>query len=164
MGDSRAGFERFFRDEYRSVVRTLIPVVGDEQEAEAIAQEAFVSAMTRWNRIRDYDRPGAWVRRVAIRDAVRSSKRAPVPPAMKSAEEPAMSVAERVDLSAAIQTLSPQQRAAVTLHHLAGWPVAEVAEALGCAESTVRVHLHRGRQSLARVLASDLREVCDERR
>ncbi len=28
-------------------------------------------------------------------------------------------------------------------------PIAEIADVLGCAEATVRVHLHRGRRALA---------------
>lgn len=67
----------------------------------------------------------------------------------------------RIDLGVGLAGLSPKQRASVVLHHLAGWPVAEVAEALGCAEATVRVHLHRGRAALAEVLHENAEEVSD---
>jgi RNA polymerase sigma-70 factor (ECF subfamily) len=66
--------------------------------------------------------------------------------------DPVDHVPQQVDLHRALQTLPGRQRAAVVLHHLAGWPTAEVADALGCAESTVRVHLTRGRQALAAAL------------
>ena len=43
----------------------------------------------------------------------------------------------------AVHRLSPRQRAAVILHTQEQLSTAEIAEVLGCAEATVRVHLHR---------------------
>jgi RNA polymerase sigma-70 factor (ECF subfamily) len=40
----------------------------------------------------------------------------------------------------------------VALHYLEDRPVAEIADILGCNETTVRVHLHRGRLALAKRL------------
>ena len=65
-----------------------------------------------------------------------------------------------LDLREAVLTLAPAQRAAVSLHYLAGLPVADVADALVCSESTVRTHLQRARQRLATLLE----EVDDETR
>lgn len=73
--EKELSFEDCFRDEYPSVVRTLVPIVLDRAEAEAVAQDAFLKALRRWRRIRTLDRPGAWIRRVAIRDAVRNVDR-----------------------------------------------------------------------------------------
>lgn len=165
MRDDGGDFERFFRDEYPTIVRTLIPIVGDVRESESIAQEAFVKAMTRWTTVGRHDRPGAWVRRVAIRDAVRFVKRTPRPDAdvarlVQSARAPE----DNEELYAELQNLPPQQRAAVALRHLAGWPTKEIAEALGCAESTVRVHLHRGLNALADRLQPTEPEACDDHR
>lgn len=162
MGPTGEGFESFFREEYISVVRTLVPILGDQADAEAVAQEAFVKAMARWRRLQSYDRPGAWVRRVAIRDAVRAAERRQRhQPLSDSRGVPMQDVPEMVDLDVGLAGLSPKQRASVVLHHLAGWPVAEVAEALGCAEATVRVHLHRGRAALAEALHENTEEVSD---
>jgi DNA-directed RNA polymerase specialized sigma24 family protein len=35
------------------------------------------------------------------------------------------------------------------LHYLDSLTVSEIADAMGCAENTVKVHLHRGRNALA---------------
>jgi hypothetical protein len=40
----------------------------------------------------------------------------------------------------------------VALFYLEDWPTAEIARFLGCTETTVRGHLHRGRATLARRL------------
>lgn len=165
MNDAGGDFERFFRDEYPTIVRTLIPIVGDVRESESIAQEAFVKAMTRWNTVGRHDRPGAWVRRVAIRDAVRFVKRTPRPDSgIERLSQPEHAPVDNEELYAALQSLSPQQCAAVALRHLAGWPTKEIAGALGCAEATVRVHLHRGLAALADRLEPTEPEVCDDLR
>jgi RNA polymerase sigma-70 factor (ECF subfamily) len=63
---------------------------------------------------------------------------------------------------AAVDALPVQQRVAVALHYLEDRPVAEIAELMGCAPATARVHLHRGRQALHAALGSMLNEE-DER-
>ena len=162
----RPNFEEAFRAEYPGVVRVVAPIVGSVADAEAVVQDAFVKAFTRWRRIGRYDRPGAWVRRVAVRDAVRFAERSrrggPPPP---GGADPAEAVAAAVDVQAALLELTPKQRACVVLHYLADWPVDRVAEALGCRAATVRVHLHRARGALAALLQvpADTEEVTNGR-
>lgn len=164
MHGPRSTFEEAFRAEYAGVVRVIAPIVGSVEDAEAIAQDAFVKAYTRWTRIGRYDRPGAWIRRVAIRDAVRFADRERRPiPAAATERGSSDSVASLLDLAAALRQLPAQQRACVVLHYLADWPVADVAEALGCKEATVRVHLHRARDALAATLGTDAEETTDGR-
>ena len=50
----------------------------------------------------------------------------------------------------AVETLSPQQRAAVTLQCREGLATKEIASVLGTSEATVRVHLHRAFATLRR--------------
>ncbi len=99
MAEGEDDFADMFRREYQSVVRAVLPIVGDQGEAEAIAQDAFEKALGRWGRIRNYDRPGGWVRRVAIRDAVRSFNRGNRASSLRvdsiAASEP---VTDRIDL------------------------------------------------------------------
>jgi RNA polymerase sigma-70 factor (ECF subfamily) len=49
-----------------------------------------------------------------------------------------------------VETLSPQQRAAVTLSCREGMATKEIAAVLGLSEATVRVHLHRALATLRR--------------
>jgi RNA polymerase sigma-70 factor (ECF subfamily) len=159
----RSDFEEVFLADYARVVRVVAPIVGSVEDAEAVAQEAFLKAFTRWRRIGGYDQPGAWVRRVAIRDAVRLAERnrRPVPEPSPGAD-PADTAAKNVDLVRLLQDLPPRQRACVVLYHLASWSTAEVAESLGCSAATVRVHLHRAKSTLAAALG-EREEVTDER-
>jgi RNA polymerase sigma-70 factor (ECF subfamily) len=161
---TRAVFDDAFRVEYPAVVRVVAPIVGSVEDAEALTQDAFVKAYLRWPRVGRYDRPGAWVRRVAIRDAVRFAERRRRPlPQPDGTRDALDDVAGRLDLLGAVRALPPRQRACVVLFHLADWPSSDVAEALGCSEATVRVHLHRARAALAALLGADEPEVSDGR-
>ena len=63
----------------------------------------------------------------------------------------------RAALEKALGRLTPLQRAVFELKEAEGRPTAEVAEILGTAEPTVRVHLHRARLKLRDLLADHFR-------
>jgi Sigma-70 region 2 len=69
------GFEEFYTATVGRLLGQLFPVTGDLHEAEEIVQEAFARASTRWARLRDYDAPEAWVRRVAMNLAADRGRR-----------------------------------------------------------------------------------------
>lgn len=69
-------FDRFYRRELPAIVAVVAAVSG-HQQAEEIAQEALLRAHRDWSRIQRYDKPGAWVRRVALNLASSSVGAAP---------------------------------------------------------------------------------------
>jgi RNA polymerase sigma-70 factor (ECF subfamily) len=158
-------FTWFFRAEFPQVARTVFLVLRDAGRAEDIAQEAFLALYARWPRISRYERPDLWVRRVAIRLAVRAAGRE----RMRATREPGSPAAVAAappepadpDVMAAIRTLSPAQRATVVLFYFEDRPVAEIAQILRSAESTVRVHLTRARARLAELLGERGEETTD---
>jgi len=156
--ETESAFAWLFRDEYPAIVRTAYLMLGDREAAEDVAQEAFVRLYARWRKVSRYDRPGAWVRRVAIREASRARRRpralALVPEQPGAAEAPA-----DLDLRRALLSLPPNQRAAVVLHYLEDLPLSQVAELMGVATSTAKVHLHRARKRLALLLGEETNDV-----
>ena len=74
MADTE-GFEEFYTATVGRLLGAMYPVTGDLHEAEEIVQEAFARASARWNRLRDYDVPQAWVRRVAMNLAADRGRR-----------------------------------------------------------------------------------------
>lgn len=153
MGDGGDDFDAFFQAELSSVVATIFRITGDAGLSEEITQDAFVRTLMRWRRLRLYDRPGAWVRRVAIRDAVRAVQRRSRQELVEGLERTAVvPPSDDDELAAAVDALPPQQRAAVALYYLEDRPTAEVAELLSCSEATVRSHLRRARQRLDELL------------
>jgi RNA polymerase sigma-70 factor (ECF subfamily) len=148
-----ASFEDFYAGTVDRLLGHLFLVTGDLHAAEEIVQEAFTRASMRWARLRDYDVPEAWVRRVAMNLAVdrarslrrqtRAMMRLGPPPAV-----PAVSI-ETLALVQALGSLPVRQRQAIVLHYLADLPVAEIAEALAVPVGTVKSLLARGRRGLA---------------
>ncbi len=149
-------FRAFFGAEFPGVVNRLAIVTGNRAAAEDAAQDAFVKLYTRWRTVSGYESPQAWVRKVATRIALRAmGRKAGLLP-----ERPSAATSERsIDLHAAITTLSPRQRAAVILHYFDDLPVEQIAEAIGCSRSTVKVHLHRARAALAVALHEEVPDV-----
>jgi DNA-directed RNA polymerase specialized sigma24 family protein len=151
-----AEFVGLFESEYPALVRSMYLIVHDREQARDIAQEAFVQLFTRWRRISKYDRPDAWVRRVAIRMAVRAIRRERLRLRREREFDSARPVGPvDIDVLRAVATLPAAQRAAVVLYYLDDRPVSEVAEILACSEVTARVHLHRARKRLAEILGEE---------
>jgi RNA polymerase sigma-70 factor (ECF subfamily) len=151
-------FEDFYRQEFPSLVALATTMVG--RSGEDIAQEALLKAHRDWSTISTYERPGAWVRRVAINLAKSKLRRRTTELKARLrllGDLPRMEdvLSLNADVQAAITALPHQQRAAIALHYLEDRPVAEIAEILECAPATAKVHLHRGRVSLAARLGHD---------
>jgi RNA polymerase sigma factor (sigma-70 family) len=151
-----------FAAEYPAVVRTVYLVLHDYARSEEIAQDAFVQLLRHWEKVRRYEVPEAWVRRVAIRLATRDAKRErrravltrgtidrdPVRPSPVAMMDP--------DLVAAIRSLPLQQRSVVVLFYFEDRPMEEIAEIAGCSVSTGWVHLHRARKRLGTLLSEEV--------
>jgi RNA polymerase sigma-70 factor (ECF subfamily) len=151
-----ADFEEVFRDAYWPLVRTLTVAAGDRELAADCVADAFERAYARWRRIRRYEDPVGWVRRVAInrlRDHARRAGRRDRaierlgPPESAWAPEPAP-----FDLAAALASLPEQQRIAAALFYVDDLSVEEIAQAMGRSAGTVKFHLHAARSALRPLL------------
>jgi RNA polymerase sigma-70 factor, ECF subfamily len=69
------GFDDFYQATFGRLVAQVYLVTGDLHEAEDVVQEAMARASVRWQRLRDYDLPEAWVRRVAMNLAADQRRR-----------------------------------------------------------------------------------------
>lgn len=151
-GQGRRGeLERLYREQGERMWRSVLAFAGDPQVASDAVAEAFAQALRGGDRIRD---PERWLWRAAFRIAGGELQRRPrgvgepldVPYEM---EEPA------VELVRALARLPRSQRAAVVLHHAAGYPVREIARLLGSTPAAVKVHLLRGRRRLRDLLGEE---------
>lgn len=156
--DREEEFRVLFASEYPQVVRAVFFVVQDQGRAEEIAQDAFMQLLRHWTKVRRYKLPQAWVRRVALRLAVKSAQRerritnavfrtGPVPSVDVSTQ-----VAQHSDVLAAIGRLTPKERVVVVLFYFEDRPVAEIAHLLECSQNAVTIRLHRARQRMAELM------------
>ncbi len=139
------GFDDFVAVHYESVRRALTVVLGDVQRAEDVTQEAFAQALRRWSAVSAMERPSAWLYVVAMNRARRDLRREVRPTCITRpapAGDIAGAVATSVGIETALASLAPRQRAVVVLRYLADLSTAQVAEAMGCAEGTVKSTLH----------------------
>jgi RNA polymerase sigma factor (sigma-70 family) len=167
-GSRRDGFDDLYRDEWTPLVALGWSLTGSWSAAEDLVQDAFADAFRRWDHVAGLDRPGAWVRRAVInraasdhrhrgvesRGLARAGSLRAVDADGRSTDRTGDAAAGRVDDPAfwsAVRALPDRQRACVALEELS---VDEIAGVLDCRPGTVKVHLHRGRQALARRLAA----------
>jgi RNA polymerase sigma-70 factor (ECF subfamily) len=162
----RAAFDALYRDEWPGLVALGWSLTGSWARAEELTQDAFADAYRRWDEVGGLDRPGAWVRRALINRSSSDRRRRGVESrglarwSSRSASEDDAVGADRTgdqatdrmgdpEFWAAVRALPARQAECVALHYLEDRSVADIALVLGCKESTVKVHLHRGRTTLA---------------
>ncbi|MGH7858844.1 MAG: RNA polymerase sigma factor, partial [Candidatus Binatia bacterium] len=146
--------------DFQKVLRTIYPIVGEAETARDITQEAFTRLYAHWKKVSVYERPEAWLRRVAIRLAVRSRRRLGLHlRTIGRMDQPRPVVPADPDLSRAILDLPAKLRVAIVLFYFEDLPVSESAELMGCSEGTAKVRLHRGRQRLREILGEEANDV-----
>jgi RNA polymerase sigma factor (sigma-70 family) len=156
MSDGDTEFAWLFRTEYEAVVRTVYLILHDRERARDITQDAFMELLTRWKKVSRYERPDAWVRRVAIRMAVRFLNRERRRPWVeRDLDAATLPQPVDIDLLRAIRQLPAVQRAAVVLFYFEDRPVAEVADILEVSAGAAKVTLHRARRRLAELLGEE---------
>jgi RNA polymerase sigma-70 factor (ECF subfamily) len=139
------------------LVGLLICIGASRGDAEEIAQDAYVKLLTRWERVRSFDDPEAWVRSVAVRMLISRMRRARVARlglarlGGRHTLQPPPSP-DTVDVVTALRTLSPAHRAVVVLHHALDLSVEQVAAELDVPVGTVKSRLARARAALAPLL------------
>ncbi|MEV1048349.1 RNA polymerase sigma factor SigM [Streptomyces sp. NPDC049916] len=141
-------------------LRTL----GDREEAADAVQDALVSAFRAAHTFRGQSAVTTWLHRITVNaclDRVRkaaSRRTSPVDDAERldqllepheSAEAPAVRQDLHRQLQDALATLSAEQRAALVLVDMQGYPVAEAARILEVPSGTVKSRCARGRARLA---------------
>lgn len=148
-------FTDLYVSSFARLVGQVTVVTADREAAEEAVQEAFGRLWKRWESLSDYDRPEAWVRRVAINVAISHWRRVrrlrPLGETARAGRED--DVVMRHDVQRALQTLPVKHRHALLLHYVVGLSVAEVAGEMGAPEGSVKSWLFRGRETLHRSLS-----------
>lgn len=156
----REGFDAFYLREIQAVVGLAFVLSGSGRAAEDLAQDAFLAAYRNWDRVSAYDDPGAWVRRVVSNASVSRFRR-------MAAESRALlrlrgetyvipeTDPEAIHIWEEVRRLPARQSQVIALRYYDQRSNAHIAEILGCSETTVKTHLQRARETLARRLAEE---------
>ncbi len=158
-----------YQDHLYALVVRMVP---DRDQAADAVQEAFFSAYRNMHRFRGGS-VRSWLSRITVNAAMdlqRRKKRRPAqpypeledeswqPPTGPEADpEHAALRDERARvLTAALDAIAPDQRAAIVLYDVEGYDYAEIAEITDVSLGTVKSRIHRGRLALREHLAGSM--------
>jgi RNA polymerase sigma-70 factor (sigma-E family) len=167
---ARADFDQFVAASGDALLRTAYLMVWDAAEAEDLVQECLLAVARRWPRIRRMDHPHAYARRVLVNLALDGAQRRTRHRQELVGDETATlsaapdessarrlnAVGVRAELSQALGTLPPRQRAVLVLRYFEDLSEAQAAELLGCSVGTVKSTASRGLTRLQEALSPDL--------
>jgi RNA polymerase sigma-70 factor (ECF subfamily) len=152
-------FEPLVHRYQRPLYNVALRMLGDREEARDVVQDAFLKAYEKLASFDPHYRFFSWVYRIVLNESLNArGRRRPmgpltVEPLARGGPEEAMRERERQDgVQAALLRLPADDRLVLALRHFAELSYAEIGEALGIAEKTVKSRLHEARQKLGRQL------------
>ncbi|MEV4705285.1 RNA polymerase sigma factor SigM [Actinoplanes sp. NPDC049316] len=163
-GDPHA-FNELVRRHRDRLWAVALRTIGDREEAADAVQDALLSAHRAAARFRGDSAVTTWLHRIVVNaclDRIRRRQAHPTVPlpdgthtddgGVGTRAEPAAPTQDHdtaLVVRAALAALPPEQRAALVLVDVQGYPVAEAAEILGVAEGTIKSRCARGRARMA---------------
>lgn len=169
-----SGFEELVKEHTGKIVGLAWRMVGNREDAEDLAQEAFLRLHRSLDDFRGESRISTWLYRTTTRLAIDYLRRDRIkrkvfffradndsPDPVELASDPLRNPGRELQsqeamqsLRRSLQKLSARQQAIFTLRHYEGLPLKEIAAHLGLETGTVKAHLHRAVTQLRK----DLRE------
>lgn len=161
MDHLTADFADFYASARDDCLRAVFASVGDRQEAEDLAAEAFAKAWARWATVRRHPAPRAWVVRTALNARIsrwrRRQREIVVPDAAPDGSSDGYldGVVDR-HLMTKVLRLPDRQRQVVALRLFLDLDTAQTADVLGIAAGTVTAHLARAIATLRQDLSNGM--------
>jgi RNA polymerase sigma factor (sigma-70 family) len=156
----REAFTELVERHHADLVRISFAITGDVDAARDAAQLAWIKAWQQLRSVREPERLRTWLIAIAANEArqrIRADKRRRVREIspITSAGPDAFASADRLDLSAALSRLEPDDRRLLALRYLAGMTADEIGSAIGLSGSGVRSRLSRLVAQLREELSND---------
>jgi RNA polymerase sigma-70 factor (ECF subfamily) len=156
----RVDFGAHLEANYQRLVAQLYAITLDPGEAHDVVQEAYSRAWRSWVAISRTPDPSAWIRRVAVRSTIRSWRRAMARFGFGRPRPIGKGVDARTRaILASLARLSPAERRAVVLHHMAGATIDEIAAIEQVSTTLIEARLTRGRHVVVEGMADVLPDV-----
>ncbi len=147
-------FEQFAQTRLPAVLRFAVVLTNDRGLAEDVVQEVLIRAYQRWDQIEALERPEAYVRRMVVNEFLSWRRKwariVPHEDAVldRPVPDPTEPSAGQQVLLDEIAKLPRRQRTVMVLRYFEDLPDADIAELLGCAETTVRGYAFRALATL----------------
>jgi RNA polymerase sigma-70 factor (ECF subfamily) len=154
-----AAFEGLYRRHCRRVHGLVRRLTGDASLADDLTQAAFLRAWQRLATLRDRDRFGAWLLRLAANEVYQDRRawqrkwaRLDSDEAIEERPAGAEAPGAALDLERAVAALPRGARDVLVLHDVEGYRHDEIAEMTGSSVGTSKSQLHRARRLLREAL------------
>ncbi len=156
---------RFVQQHLRRIFLLIYRVVGNVDDAQDLTQETFIKALQRQSQLKDLDKAGQWLSRIAANTAIdflRRNKKltytdmsqlADAPVAWGDTPEQTLLRGERkLQLDGGLAILTERERMALLLRDVEDMPADQVAQQMNCSMATVRSHIANARIKFKRYL------------
>jgi RNA polymerase sigma-70 factor (ECF subfamily) len=153
---TEAQYIEFFSQHRDTLYRLALSICGDSAEAEDVVQDVFERVWRTRDEILSHTYPKAYICRIAHNLAIDRQRTKIRRQAYTINEEITTNditiSAELSDIASitqqAIASLPEKQRLAIHLRDVEGYEIEEIAEVLGCDNTSVRMNLSRARKSV----------------
>ncbi len=168
-GDTRAF--SILVDQYQDIVFSLaLRILKNREEAEEMAQEAFVRAFRSLASFRGNSRFSTWLYSIAYNSCLSQVRKNKLSCSMNNSMEPGVEIWGEQEnreeeeqrsrcLEAALKKLPEEDYLLVILHYYDNQRIDEISRITGLGESNVKVRLHRVRKKLQTMMNEMLRET-----
>ena len=164
-GDSReARFEQLFAAYYGDIVAYLCRLIGDQKQAEDLAQDAFVKAYRALDRLPVEANTRAWLYRIATNTALDWLRRRRLISWLPLLDRDSHPTAQTTFSEASLESMAVQQtlgrlssryRIPLVLYACQGLSTQEIAEILHISRGAVKTRLFRAREKFRRLYAPE---------
>jgi RNA polymerase sigma-70 factor (sigma-E family) len=163
MGTGDVPFPDYVRARSDGLLRLAWLITRNWEDARDAVQDAFTALYPRWSRLPDGARLEAYVYRSVVNACLAVLRRRHADPvadvsALREAPTVADSATALIEADALARLcgqLPALQRTAVVLRFYQDLSFAQIADAMGCRESTARSHVHRAVATLRSRLEED---------
>jgi RNA polymerase sigma factor (sigma-70 family) len=163
--DDRSAQFEIYKLYNKAMFNTALRITGEENDAEDVLQEAFVSAFQHLSSYREDASFGAWLKRIVINKALNHVQR--VKKDMMLAEDVRKETSEyepektepnyTVDqVKQAMKTLPSGFRTVLSLYLFEGYDHKEISEILGITESTSKSQYKRAKDKLKMIIKQEV--------
>ncbi|MBV9301403.1 MAG: sigma-70 family RNA polymerase sigma factor [Acidobacteriaceae bacterium] len=154
---------QFVQANLRRIFLLIYRIVGNVDDAQDLTQEAFIKALQRQSQLKDLEKAGQWLSRIASNTAIdflRRNKKLTFTDVSELSEAAGTESPEqlllrgerKLQLDGGLATLTGRERTALLLRDVEDMPADEVAKQMNCSMATVRSHIANARIKFKRYL------------
>ena len=159
LADNRVAFGRLVEAYRTDITRFFLNLtLGDHALTDDLAQETFIKAYLNIRGFKGLSKFRTWLYRIAYNEYyiwLRKKHEERLDNNTYDIGSTDTGSETKIDVQAAMQSLTDKQRAIVTLFYINDLPINKIAQITGMPTGTIKSHLSRAKAKLAQILITD---------